>query len=81
MNRWNILTDFLHVDTWPQNLKSGQNSFGSALSKMGGASLSRVLKMNRQNEVIFFPAGTNSGKLKADSIIFGWRWSKMVKAF
>ena len=29
----------------------------------------------------FLHAGTNSGKLKVDSMIFGWTWSKMATAF
>ena len=28
-----------------------------------------------------FHAGTNSGKLKFDSIVFGWAWSKIAMAF
>ena len=28
-----------------------------------------------------FKAGTNSGKLKVDSMIFGWAWSKMAMEF
>ena len=31
--------------------------------------------MNRWNELIVLDAGTNSGKLKVDSMIFGWAWS------
>ena len=31
-----------------------------------------------RNKLIFFHAGTNSGKLKVDSIIFGWALSKMA---
>ena len=29
----------------------------------------------------FLHAGTNSGKLKADSVIFGWALSKITMAF
>ena len=29
----------------------------------------------------FSNAGTNSGKLKVESTIFGWAWSKMAMAF
>ena len=29
----------------------------------------------------FLHAGINSGKLKVDSIIFVWAWSKMAMAF
>ena len=41
-------TDFLHVDTWSQKLKSDQR-FGWAWSKMGKASLVTGLK-NKQVE-------------------------------
>ena len=30
---------------------------------------------------LFFHDGTKSAKLKVDSIIFGWVWSKMAMAF
>ena len=29
----------------------------------------------------FLHPGTNSGKLKVDSMIFGWAWSKMTEVF
>ena len=29
----------------------------------------------------FLHAGRNSGKLKVDSVIFGWAWSKMAVVF
>ena len=29
----------------------------------------------------FLHAGTNSGKLKVDSVILGWAWSKMAVIF
>ena len=32
-------------------------------------------------ETDFLHAATNSGKLKVDSMIFGWAWSKMAMAF
>ena len=44
-----------------------------AWSKMGAASLVKInfiLKMNRWSKLIFLHAGTNSEKLKVDSMIF-----------
>ena len=37
-----------------------------------------ISKMNRLNKL---PAGANSGKLKVDSMIFGWALSKMAMTF
>ena len=39
------------------------------------------LKNEQKEEIDFLYAGTNSGKLNVDSIIFGWVWSKMAMAF
>ena len=33
------------------------------------------------NKLLFLRTGTNSDKLKIDSMIFEWAWSKMVKLF
>ena len=35
-----------------------------------------ILEINQWIKRIFLHAGTNSGKLKVDSMIFGWTWSK-----
>ena len=43
-----------------------------------------ISKMKRWNKLFFFfflHAVTNSGKLKVDSMIFDWAWSKMEVAF
>ena len=40
-----------------------------------------ISRMNRWIEKIFLLAGENSGKLKVDSMVLGWVWSKMVVAF
>ena len=39
------------------------------------------LENEQKEETDFLYAGTNSGKLNVDSIIFGWVWSKMAMAF
>ena len=39
-----------------------------------------ISRMSRWNNQIFLHAGTNSGKLKVDLVIFGWTQSKMAKA-
>ena len=39
-----------------------------------------ISEMNRWNKLIFLHAGTNPGKLKVDSTIFGWVFSKMAMA-
>ena len=40
-----------------------------------------VANLELMEQTDFLLAGTNSGKLKVDSIIFGWAWSKMAMAF
>ena len=72
MNRWNIWTDFLLVDTWSNILcdyivknECGQSGHRTQRWTDGIKS--------------FFHAGTNSGKLKVDSIRLGgcgqkWLW-------
>ena len=38
-------------------------------------------KLNISNRLVSLHAGTNLGKLKVDSMIFGWVWSKMAEVF
>ena len=40
-----------------------------------------ISRRNRWIEKIFLLAGVNSGKLKVDSMVLGWVWSKMVVTF
>ena len=48
----------------------------------GHGTLKLTVSQNRTDGINwFFYAGTNSGKLKVDSIIFGWALSKMAVAF
>ena len=64
---------FFACYTWSQKLKADQNFFWVGIVKNGfGQSGHRTH---------FFHAGTNSGKLKVDLIIFGWVWWKMTMAF
>ena len=74
------LTDFLHAVTVSHKLKGDWKFFGLAWWKMGVAS-HKNKKMNRWNKVIFFHAGTNSGKPKVNSVIFGWMYWKIAMTF
>ena len=40
-----------------------------------------TLKFAVSGILIFLHAGANSGKLKVDSVIFGWAWSRMAVVF
>ena len=40
-----------------------------------------TLKLAVSSILVFLHAGTNSGKLKVDSVMFGWAWSKMAVVF
>ena len=77
----------MHVNTDLQKLEAGQKILGGHCQKMGVASLVTgiknwlYLKNEQKEETDFLYAGTNSGKLNVDSIIFGWVWSKMAMAF
>ena len=46
-----------------------------------GQSGHRTLKLAVCSMLVVLHAGTNSGKLKVDSMIFGWAWSKMAMVF
>ena len=46
----------------------------------GSLKLTVSQKRNRWNKLIFLYVTTNSGKLKVDSMIFGWALSKMAIA-
>ena len=63
----------MHVDTDSQKLKADQTFIGWAWSKMGVLSLVTGLKTVSQNLTdgidFFSHTGTNSGKLKVDSMI------------
>ena len=54
MNRWNISTDFFHVDTWSQKLTADQKIFGWPCSKMSGASLVTRLRNEQMGWSHFF---------------------------
>ena len=54
MNRWNIWTDFLLVDTWSQKLKADQIFYVIALWKMSVASLVTGRKDEQMESSHFF---------------------------
>ena len=56
-------------------VKSGCDQSGHRTLKL------TVSQMNKWNEKVFLPAGKNSGKLKVDSMIFGWVLSKLTMVF
>ena len=41
----------------------------------------RTLKLTVSGILFFLHAGTNSGRLKVGSMIFGWAWSKKAVVF
>ena len=84
MNRWNELIFCMLIQTH-KNLKLHKNvlggldqkwvwSFRSQYSKIDCA-----LKTEQMEKIDFLHAGTNSRKLKVDSMIFEWSWSKIAK--
>ena len=56
-------------------VKNGCDQFGHCTLKL------TVSQNWTIEETDFLHACTNSGKLKVDSMIFGWAWSKMALAF
>ena len=48
---------------------------------MSGPVSSQDFKISCFQHTSFLHAGANSGKLKVDSMILGWAWSKMAVAF
>ena len=68
-------------------LKADENKLGWKWSKMGVtilllySKIDYISRMSRWNNQIFLHAGTNSGKLKVDLVIFGWAQSKMARVF
>ena len=53
---------------------------GCGQSSDGSLKLTVSQKRNRWNKLIFLYVTTNSGKLKVDSMIFGWALLKMAIA-
>ena len=48
---------------------------------MGVASLVTGLKNEQMEQIDFLHAGTNSGRLNVDAMIYMWAWSKIAMAF
>ena len=71
-------TDFMHIDTDSQTLKTDQRFFLMDMVKNGcGQPGHRNLSLTVSQKW----TDTNSGWLKVDLIIFGLVWSKMAMAF
>ena len=49
--------------------------------KNGCGQSGQFSKTEQMEQTDFSHAGTNSGKLKVDSMIFVWAWSKIAEAF
>ena len=73
---WN---KFAKIWTWLKVFWLGQKWMWPVCSQ--DYNIGSISKMNRWNKLIFLQAGTNSGKLKVDSIILGWVWWKITLAF
>ena len=76
----------MHVDTDSQkllirNLLDGHGQKWMWLVWSWDSKIDFIAEMKRWNELFFLHAVTNSGKLKFDSMIFGWAWSKMEVPF
>ena len=54
---------------------------GCGQSSHGTLKVTVSEKLNISNRLVSLHAGTNLGKLKVDSMIFGWVWSKMAEVF
>ena len=63
-------------------IKSSSKFFWVGIVKNGcGQSGHGTLKLTVSSKLVFLHAGTNSGKLKVNSMIFGWVCSKMALVF
>ena len=75
---WYMITK---IKSWSKNFLDGHFSKnGRGQSGHGTVKLTVSQKWTDRIKW-FFDVGTNSGKLKVDSVIFGWAWSKMAMAF
>ena len=80
----------MHVDTDSPKLKADQRFGGYSQEwvwlvwswEPGHGTLKLTVSQNWADGINwFFHSGTNSGKLKVDSVIYGWALSKMAVAF
>ena len=77
----------MHVDTDSQKIKADQKLFGEHGQKWvcpvqsRGSRIDCASKTEQMEYIDFLYAGTNSGKLKVDSIVFWWAWSKIAEVF
>ena len=66
---------FLKIKRWSNFFWVGVVKNGCGQSSYGN------LKLGASSILVFFHVGTNSGKLKVNTMIFGWVWSKVAVVF
>ena len=72
---------FSKTKSWSKKYWVGIVKNGCGQSGHGTLKLILSQKWADPVDCFFLHAGTNSGKLKVDSMIFGWAWSKIAVAF